>query len=853
VERLPIDDVLAEIGDALARSPSVVAEAPPGAGKTTRVPPYLLAEGIAGNREIWVLEPRRLAVRMAARRVASERGERVGETIGYQVRFDEVAGARTRVRYVTEGILTRRLVADPALERAGAVVLDEFHERHVETDLALALLRRLQRERRPDLKIVVMSATLDAEPVAAFLGDSPRVRSEGRRFEVAVEHLPHHDPRPLEEQVTSALRRVVEEEADGDILVFLPGAAEIRRAMAASEPLAARANLLLLALHGDLPADEQERAVRPADRRKVVFATNVAESSVTIEGVTTVVDSGLARFASHSPWSGLARLEVARVSRASAIQRAGRAGRARSGRALRLYTYQDFMARDEFETPEILRADLAEPLLELHAAGVADARQFEWFEPPDASAIDAAESLLVRLGAIDTRGRVTETGRRMIRFPLHPRVARLVVEAERRGAGREGALVAALVSERDIRERRFEDRVARVARSHSPSDLLELADLFAEAAALDFDPRRLGGIGVDARAARSVERVRRQIERVVEKAGETSSDGASDDDLLVAILAGFPDRVARRRGRGDERIELTLASGGSAELAPESVVRASDFLVAVDAEERRDAARAGRERRAGTIVRLASAIEPEWLLDLFPGEVRETREARWNATDERAEAVSRLVYGEVVLDESRSAPGEEGSRLLAEAARAAGVARFTDEAAVERFLARVATLAEFAPELGIRDLPASAPLDALEALADGRSSFAELREAAGRGGLVDVMRGRFSHDESRTLAREAPERVGLARGREVRVEYERGKPPWIASRIQDFFGMRDGPRIASGRIPLVLHLLAPSNRPVQVTSDLAGFWERHYPSIRRELGRRYPKHAWPEDPTAPKR
>jgi ATP-dependent helicase HrpB len=850
MQPLPIDPLIPEIVASLGRVPSLVVEAPPGAGKTTRVPPALLDAGLAGGGQVWVLEPRRLAARMAARRVAEERGERLGETVGYQVRFEEVAGPRTRLRFVTEGVLTRRLLSDPRLAGIGAVVLDEFHERHLQADLALALLRRLRRGPRPDLRVVAMSATLEAAPVARYLDDCPVLRSEGRRFEVAVEHLARPDDGPLAEQVADAVRRLAAGGLDGDVLVFLPGAAEIRRAQEACAKVAARAGLLVMPLHGELPAAEQDRAVRPADRRKVILSTNVAETSVTIEGVVAVVDSGLARVAGHSPWSGLPTLGVARVSQAAAAQRAGRAGRTRPGVCLRLYTAQDFAARPAHEAPEIRRLDLAEPALELHAAGVADLERFDWFEAPEPSALAAAEALLRRLGAVDDGGGVTAVGERMLRLPLHPRLARLVVEASARGVAREGCLVAALAGERDIRERALFDgqggRGAGPPRASGPSDLLELMDLFDEAERADFAPERLRRMGLDPGATRAVDRVRRRLWRLAGDRGARARElsSAQEADLLTAILAGYPDRVARRRGQRGGAVELVLAGGGSAELARDSVVR-SELLVAVDAEERRGA---GGGRRGGTIVRLASAIEPEWLLDLFPEAIRETVEARWNAQEERVEVVSRLLYDQIVLDESRTgAAGKEAARVLAGAALAAGVDAFADREAVDRFLARVAFAASHFPEAGFPELGEEDVREALASLCEGLRSFSELRQVA-RSGIVEALRARLDGRQARLLAGMAPEKVTLARGRQVRVNYEPGKPPWIASRLQDFFGMREGPRVAGGRVALVLYLLAPNQRPVQVTSDLAGFWERHYPAVRRELGRRYPRHAWPEEP-----
>lgn len=867
LEPLPIDALLPSVAESLRRVPSLVIEAPPGAGKTTRVPPFLLDEGIAGEGEVWVLEPRRLAARLSAERVAVERNERAGETVGYQVRFEDVSTERTRIRFLTEGVFTRRILRDPLLSRASVVILDEFHERHLQSDLALALLRRLQRAARRDLRIVVMSATLDAAPVASFLSDCPVLRSEGRRFPVEIEHAARHDERPLEIQVRDSVGRLLDESREGHVLVFLPGAAEIRRALAACSELAARSQLLLLPLHGELPAAEQERAIRPSRERKIIFSTNVAETSVTIEGVSAVVDSGLARVAGHSPWSGLPTLQVERTSRASAAQRAGRAGRTLQGRCLRLYTAQDFAQRAEYQLPEVQRLDLSEAALELHAAGVTDLRAFEWFEAPEESAIESAENLLRRLGAIDAKGSVTGTGERMARLPLHPRLSRMIVEARERKLSSEACLVAALISERDIRARSiFEDSsraVIKSARRVGSSDLLELYDLFVEARRARFNEERLMRLGLDLNTVRRVDRVRRQLERLTRSAGlKEELSGAEETELLLSILAGYPDRVARRRASSNEAkgaltLELQLQTGAACTLAPESVVRGAEFLVAIDAEERREVARpglAGSRRATGrTVVRTASAIEPDWLLDLFADFITETTETVWNADAERVEIVSRLLYDKLLLEESRASDGAESveaARMLAEKARLAGAESFADTETLTNFLARVNFMRRTFPEKKFPLMDEAFVLDCLAALCAGRRSFAELREAARAGELFALLRQGLTREQSALLERMAPERVKLQRGRQVRVNYEDDKPPWIASRLQDFFGMREGPKIAGGRVALVLHLLAPSQRPLQVTSDLAGFWERHYQSVRRELSRRYPRHAWPEEPLA---
>src|SRR5437868_2770484 len=561
MQTLPIDALLPEVVESLRRAPNLVIEAPPGAGKTTRVPPAVLDAGLAGRGEVLVLEPRRLAARMAARRVAEERGEKLGETIGYQIRFEDVGSRRTRLRFLTEGVLTRRLLSDPRLEGVACVVLDEFHERHLQADIALALLRRLQQRERPDLKIIAMSATLDAAPVAGYLGDCTVLRSEGRRFVVKVEHAARHDERPLESQVEGAVRRLLSEGLDGDVLVFLPGAAAIRRAQDACAVLAEEADMVVLPLHGELPAAEQDRAVRPAEWRKLILSTNVAETSLTIEGVAAVIDSGLARVAGHSPWSGLPALKVSRVSRASAVQRAGRAGRTREGRCLRLYTAQDFNARPAHETPEIQRLDLAESVLELRAAGVGDLEGFDWFEAPSVDSLDAADALLRRLGATDDAGAVTETGRRMLRFPLHPRLARIVVEAESRGVGREACTVAALIAERDMRAGRVafskgrgqedagRERGERGAATDGSSDLLELFDLFAEAEAGAFAASRLHALSLEPNAVRTVERVSRQLRRTL---GRGRSGAATE--ARAGAVSGLKTGGASRKGSAEDKL-----------------------------------------------------------------------------------------------------------------------------------------------------------------------------------------------------------------------------------------------------------------------------------------------------------
>jgi ATP-dependent helicase HrpB len=840
---LPIDACLPAIAAAVAARGAAVVEAPPGAGKTTRVPRLLLDTLPAGRGEIWVLEPRRLPARLAATRVASELGERVGDTVGYAVRFDEAGGPATRLRFMTEGLFVRRMLADPLLRGVGAVVFDELHERHVATDLALAWVRRLREQRRPDLAVVAMSATIDADPVGDFVGGDI-VRSEGRLYDVAIEHAAAADDRPLAARVAAAVRRLVREEPDGDLLVFLPGAGDIRRAQTAIAELPGIAAFAVLPLHGEMPLDDQARAVRPGDRRKIILSTNVAESSITIDGVVAVIDSGLARIATHSPWTGLPALAVAKISQAAATQRAGRAGRTRPGRALRLYTRHDFEQRPRQALPEIARADLADTLLVLAALGVGDPDALAWLEPPPAAAWGAARELLSRLGAVDAAGQLTDTGRRMSRLPVHPRLARLVVEGEARGCRPAACLAAALISERDIRAGTRASFAAgpRGAGVDRGAEVVDLVDLFLEAEAERFRPDVLRRLELDRRATEEVEKVRRQLAAGPgggPRAAAAPLDAQTSRALRLAVLTAFPDRVARRREENSRAV--VLAAGGAAELGFEA---SGDWLVTVDVEER-DAARGiGKGARAGTtVVRLGSVIEPEWLLDVAPDRIADVDRRAFNAATERVERTTGLAYGALMLEETVApAPADdESARMLADALLARGVERLPGGDSMRQLLCRIGFARQAMPDAPLPPLAADDVAGLVRAACVGRISVGELDDPAA------IVLATLPHDARRALDAAAPERITLGGGRTVPVHYDVGTPPWIESRLQDFFGTRTVPAVAAGRVPLTVHLLAPNGRAVQVTRDLASFWTQHYPALRRELGRRYPKHAWPED------
>jgi ATP-dependent helicase HrpB len=856
---LPIDPLLPDIIAALRVGNRLVLRAAPGAGKTTRVPAALLDAGVAGDQQVLVLEPRRIAARAAAEFVAGARGGRVGAEVGYRVRFEQRGGAATRLWFLTEGVLGRQLARDPFLEGAALVVLDEFHERHLQGDVALAVVRELQATVRPELKLLVMSATLETDALAAYLGGCPVLTSAGRAFPVQVEFDAAADDRPLAGRVAGALRRVLADRADrGDVLVFLPGAVEIRRAADAIAPLAAEHDLLVLPLHGDLPLDAQQRVLQRAARRKVVLATNVAETSLTIDGVTAVIDSGLARVARYDPRHGVNTLRLASISRAAAEQRAGRAGRVAPGRCLRLWTAGEHAARLEREVPEIRRLELSATLLELRAWGLRDARGFAWLDPPSAAAVARAERLLALLGAVDAAsGELTETGRRLLAVPAPPRLARLLVEAERRGRAEQGALLAALASERDVcRDARAFGGEPVGARPTGPSDLLLRAELFETAARAGFDAATCHRLGLDQGALRTTERARRQLElrggrRSVAAGGRrrpsrrrrgsvgAASSSGRDEALLRCILAGFPDRVVRRRAPGSAR--GVMVGGTGVVLDDRSVVRTAELFVAVEVEGGR-----GVELR----VCIASAVERAWLDEMFPYAIRRTDRVEFDDARERVVRRTRELFHDLVLaervhtDVDRAAAGA----VLAAAARRDPARAAAVGDAERAFLARLRFLQRWMPEL---DLPADTEAflaAAVAALCDGKRSFGELRQAD----LLGVLHGLLTRRQLQALAREAPSHFTLPTGRSVAIAYDAERPPSFAARIQEVFGLRATPRLAGGRVALVIQLLAPSQRPMQITDDLESFWRTTYPEVRKELRGRYPKHPWPDDPlTAP--
>ncbi len=799
---LPIDEVLPQLRAALERGGEAVLVAPPGAGKTTRVPPGLLGEPWARVGKIILLSPRRIAARAAAARMSAERGERVGETVGYRVRLNSRVGPNTRIEVVTEGVFTRMIVHDPELSGVAAVLFDEFHERSLEGDLGLALARDAQSGLRPDLKLVVMSATLDAARVAKLLGEAPVIVSEGRMFPVAYVHRPR-DPRvPLEREVAAAVRAALAAETGG-ALVFLPGAREIERTAEVLRADPREPNVDIRPLYGAISPADQDAAIAPAPpgRRKVVLATSIAETSLTIEGVRIVVDAGLARRPRFEPALGLSRLETVRASQAAIAQRAGRAGRLEPGVCWRLWSEGETRALPEFDRPEILDADLAGLALDLAAWGVSDPNTLAWLDPPPKPAWSEALALLSRLGALDGTGRLTAPGAAVARLPLPPRLAHMVLAAA--GEGLLAARIAVLITEQGLGGRDPDLR----ARLH----------------------RFAGERGPRAEAARAL------AERIARHAGGVRGD-VNEERAGPLLALAFPDRVAKAQGGG----AYAMANGRAAHLDLASPMAREPYLVIADI-----AGAAGRGQ-----VLLAAPIALAEIERMFAGKI-ETRAAvsvdkeTGAARGRRVRALGRVVLSETPLERLS---GADLRRALLEAVRDQGLGLLDWDQAARQIRARVGFMRRLEDEAWPNWSDAALALALDDWLAPALDGVARLSEVDVAGALLNSL----AYDLRRRLNIEAPMRFETPAGSSLGIDYEAEGGPALEVRLQELFGQDKHPCIAGGRAPLTLSLLSPAHRPVQTTRDLPGFWRGSYAAVRTEMRGRYPKHPWPADPlTAP--
>jgi ATP-dependent helicase HrpB len=826
---LPIQALREAIAAAVQLGNRLVVTAPTGSGKSTQVPRFLLAcPEVRG--QILVLQPRRLAARVLAERVAFELGEPPGQTVGYRTRFEHCGGASTRLWFITEGLLPRRLLDSPLLDGVGAVVFDEFHERSLTADVSLGLLRRLQ-ARRPDLRLLVMSATLDAEGVCAFLEGCPHLHAEGRRYPIDI----HYAERPLGldvwDDVARAAAGIVRQGLEGDLLAFLPGVHEIRRAMESCHRMLGQVDVL--PLYGDLPPEMQHRVMQPGGRRRVILATNIAETSLTVPGVRHVIDSGLVRLSRYDAGRGVNLLELTPISRSAADQRAGRAGREAPGTCQRLWTAGEQQRKPSRTPAEVQRVDLSEAVLLLGALGAGDPAQFDWFEAPSAEALTLAVEELRDLGLLQAGGfGLTTLGRDVSRLPAHPRLGRLLCAAAQEGCLEEAALAAAVLGERPV----VRPGVTLSPRDGLQSDLLAVVDLLRAAHAAGFRPdfcEQQGILGGPARQAWAASRI---LLGAAQRLGW--SDIPANDRAQAfgrSVLAAFPDRFARRRDAGTLLCELRNCR--SAELARESCAREARLLVAAEIREV-----GGRGRPVKSLLSLVTEVREEWLLDLFPEAWQSADTTFW---DERRHQVLRRVRTTclgVTLEDKEIAEvdSNKAAELLAAQVATGSLPLHGWTREVDEWIERVRWTAATFPERKLITYDDTDRALIYRDLCAGASRYREIKDKP----CLDIVRRALSWDDLRFVEQMAPGVVPLPGGRRLRLEYHPGQPPKGRARIQDLYDLRQTPRVAGGRVPLLLEILAPNLRTVQITEDLEGFWREGYPRARKELARKYPKHEW---------
>jgi ATP-dependent helicase HrpB len=816
---LPIEPLLPALARTLEGAGAAVLQAPPGAGKTTLVPLAMLAEPWLDGRKILLLEPRRLAARAAAGRMASLLGERLGGTVGYRIRRDTTVGSRTRIEVVTEGILTRMLQHDPSLDGVGLVIFDEFHERNIHADVGLALTLESRRELRPDLRVLVMSATLDSGPIARLLGNAPVLASEGRSHPVETRYIPRRPDTRLEAAVASAVREALSREA-GDILVFLPGQGEIRRT---AELLPAGDGWTLHPLFGNLPQGEQDAAIRPAPagRRKVVLATSIAETSLTIEGIRVVIDAGLARVPRFDPGSGMTRLVTIRVSRASADQRRGRAGRTAPGVCYRLWAAAEDPGLLPRATPEILETDLAPLALELAVSGVADPAALDWLDPPPAPALAEARALLRQLEALDARGHATPHGRRMAELGTHPRLAHLLLRAAEANAAPLGALLAALLEERDV---------LRGDGGPPDADLTLRVDLVSGRQT----PPVYHGWTVDRGLVQRVREEARAWQDALTGVTPGSTEPSVSAGALVALA--YPDRVGQRRtGQGGR---FVLRNGQGAATDSPALAR-SEYVVAASLDGDR------RESR----IWLGAPLQADEVRALFGPQFEPEEILGWDERIDGIVAAERVRLGALVIEERplRNPDHEHLRRAVLERIVRTGIDAlpWTDTAIeVRQRLAFLhALLGDPWP-----DVSDEALLRRIEAWLGPSLVGVRRRADVDRIDLGAALLAQLGWEARSRLDDLAPTHLAVPTGSRVRVSYEDPAAPVLAVRLQEVFGLAETPRVGGGRVPVTLHLLSPAHRPVQVTRDLAGFWRSSYFDVRKDMKGRYPRHYWPDDP-----
>ncbi|HBA83072.1 MAG TPA: ATP-dependent helicase HrpB [Verrucomicrobia bacterium] len=841
-KELPIYEIEQALKQRLTAGNRLIVTAPTGSGKSTQVPQILLDHGLLGDGQVVILQPRRLATRMLAARVAQERRGKLGDEVGYQIRFDNISSGETRIKFETEGILLRQMLSQPDLKGVSAIIFDEFHERHLYGDITLARALQIQETIRPDLKLIVMSATLAVEELGIYLKPCSLLTSDGRAYPVDIQYLPKpvdFDRTPVWEAAAEAFAQYGR--CEGDVLVFMPGAYEISRTVQALQNLPEAQGCTILPLHGELSARDQDAAVASCNRRKIVVATNVAETSLTIDGIRLVLDGGLARVARFDPYRGINTLLIERISQASSDQRAGRAGRTAPGRCIRLWAEREQSTRPLQEVPEIKRLDLAEVVLTLKASGVNDVRTFRWLEPPEPRALERAEMLLRDLGALDENaGTITELGRRMLSFPVHPRYSRMLLAAHEYGCVRSVALIAALTQGRNLLVRRTgkdvsEDR-DNLLGDDIESDFFLLMRAWSYADKNGYNVDRCRRLGIHAQSARQVGPLFEYFLKIAGEQGlNVQSNQFSNESIQKCVLVGFSDHVAHRLDSGTLR--CMMVHGRKGVLARESVVQKEALLVAAEVHE--------IENSGGdlnVLLTLATAVKEEWLRELFPGDFSERLQAVYDSAAKRVYALKQIVFRDLPLESRRSdsPPKDEAAALLAEEVIKGSLTLKLWDHAVEQWIMRVNCLSRWCPDLQVPAISEEARRLMIQQVCLGSISYKDIKEKS----VWPVVKEWLSPAQLPLVDKYVPERINLPNDRKARVTYVADASPYVSVRIQDLYDVRETPRIAMGRIPLVVHILGPNQRPVQVTQDLSGFWKEHYPRIKQEMQRKYPKHEW---------
>jgi ATP-dependent helicase HrpB len=862
---LPIYELEPAIVAALRASGRLIVQAPTGSGKSTQIPQMLLRHGLLGARgEVTVLQPRRLATRLLAKRVAEEAGTPLGEIVGYQIRLESRVSERTRIRFVTEGILLRQMSFDPALRGINAVVFDEFHERHLYGDISLARALQIQKTTRPDLKIIVMSATLDAAALRDYLAPCEVLTSQGRSFPVKIEYLPRavdFEREPVWDVAARECARVAAE-TPGDLLVFMPGAYEISRTVQAVQGERSLRGFVAFPLHGELPPEAQDRAVARYDTRKIIVSTNVAETSLTIDGVTAVIDSGLARVARYDPHRGINTLLIEKISAASADQRAGRAGRTAPGVGVRLWTEREHAQRPAQELPEVKRLDLAEVVLTLKASGIDDVINFPWLEKPDPRSLERAEALLVDLGAVsegragppgpqNSPGapggralpfRITDLGRKMLRFPVHPRYARMLLEADARGCVRPVALMAALTQGRNFFLRGVPKEVEQAREDllgeEHESDFFLLMRAWRYADKNNYALDACRRLGVHGQAARQVGPLFEQFLAIAAKEGLDVAEKRVDGTAVrKCVLAGFSDHLAKRLDAGTLRCELVHNRRGV--LARESAIQKALLLVAVEVSEVQ-----GRGGEVNVLLSLATAVEEAWLQELFPGDYYSAQGVVYDEQARRVVARRERRFRDLVLEAKSGSdddvPSNEAAVLLAREVLAGRIKIEAWDENVEQWIVRVNRLAEWFPELEVNPLTEPDRATLIEQICYGETSARGVMKKE----VMPILRDWLVAEQLAVLDDYLPERLTMANGRRSRITYHKEGPPVLSARIQELYGVDGVFTLGHGRVPVKIEVLAPNQRPIQVTDDLTSFWRDMYPKVKAELSRRYPRHEW---------